>query len=406
MRIGLYLTGFSPDVGGGHTFQDDVFRAFVKAAHKRSDEFVVLGDHPNLPAHLASLVPPSNVQGIGLAPAGLKDRVVEEVNRSSPILKRLLRTPGRIARVAADARLDCLWYVSGGAYEPTDVPYFATVWDLQHRTLPWFPEVSGSGLWDARELRYRNFLRRASYVIVGTEAGHEEVRTFYQVPSARIRVLPHPTPRFALEGHGLTADAVRLKFSLPNSYLFYPAQFWPHKNHVNLLHALQYLRDREGKKPTLVLVGSDKSNESHVRRVVEACGLREQVIFLGFVEPQDLIGLYRGALMLVYPSMGGPENLPPLEAFALGCPVAAADLPGAREQLGEAALLFNPCDPVHIGDTIARLANDQPLQNALRERGLARAWRWTAEHFVEGVFKLFDEFAAIRRCWPQAIVRP
>jgi glycosyltransferase involved in cell wall biosynthesis len=42
---------------------------------------------------------------------------------------------------------------------------------------------------------------------------------------------------------------------------------------------------------------------------------------------------------LRYPSFFGAENLPPLEAFALGCPVIAADMPGAREQLGDAAIL-------------------------------------------------------------------
>jgi glycosyltransferase involved in cell wall biosynthesis len=227
---------------------------------------------------------------------------------------------------------------------------------------------------------------------------------FYQVPDARIRILPHPTPRFALDGDGLTAEAVRESFQLPDTYLLYPAQFWPHKNHANLVRALNYLGDRHGKRPALVLVGSDKGNQSYIRRLVKEYRLDKQVIFLGFVEPRDLIGLYRGALMLVYASMGGPENLPPLEAFALGCPVAAADIAGAREQLGEAAVLFNPSDPADIGETIAGLANDPSLQSALRERGLTRARRWTAEHFVHGVFALFDEFVPIRRCWPQSEV--
>lgn len=400
MRIGLYLKGFNLDAGGGHTFQDDVFCAFVKLAHTRSDEFVAIGDHPTFSRSVASLTPPSNVKTVGLSPSTLKERLIEEINRGSPILKRVVRTPGRIGRAATKARLDCLWYVAGGGYEATDIPYFATVWDLQHRSLPWFPEVSANGLWDARELRHRNFLQRASYVIVGTEAGRDEIQMVYQVPASRIRILPHPTPRFAMEGKGLSAESARQKFRLPETYLLYPAQFWSHKNHANLLRALKYLRDRHGSSQTLVLVGSDKGNQFYIRRLVKEYGLSEQVIFLGFVEPQDLIGLYRGAEMLVYASMGGPENLPPLEAFALGCPVAAADVPGAREQLGDAALLFDPRDPADMCETIVRLSADQSIRNGLRERGLARARRWTANHFVQGVFAVFDEFAAIRLCWP------
>ena len=401
MRIGLYLFGFDPDIGGGYTFQDDVFRAFVQVAHKRADEFVVFGDHPAFPGFVSSLAPPENIRAVALAPPTFKDRVIEEINRAFPMLKRTVGAPGRIARAATQARLDCLWYVSGGAYEAIDIPYIATVWDLQHRTLPWFPELSMNGVWDARELRHRIFLQRASYVIVGTEAGRDDVRMMYQVPTSRIRIFPHPAPRFALDGEGLTAESARAKFRLPETYLLYPAQFWPHKNHVNLLRALRHLCERHEKMFTLVLVGSDKGNESYVRRLVKEYGLIDRVVFLGFVDRQDLIGLYRGALMLVYASMGGPENLPPLEAFALGCPVIAADVEGAKEQLADAAVFFNPCDSAHIAETIHRVSEDTALCQALRARGLLRAHRWTAEHFVSGVFSLFDEFSTVRQCWPQ-----
>ena len=400
MRTGLFLGGFSPDVGGGYTFQDDICRAFVKLAHERDDGFHALGDASGFTDYIASLSPPRNLQTIALRPAGRLDRIIEGIKNTSPLLKKIIKPPGRIARATSDARLDCLWYVGGGCYEVIETPYIATVWDLQHRLQPWFPEMSAGGIWDSRELTHRNFLQRASYVIVGTEAGRDEVRLFYQVPDARIRILPHPTPRFALEGAGSSAEEVREKFGLQNDYLLYPAQFWPHKNHANLLLALKHLRERHGMQPALVLVGSDKGNQGYVRRLVEEYGLSEQVFFLGFVEQSDVVGLYRGAQMMVYASLCGPENLPPLEAFALGCVVAAADVAGARQQLGEAAILFDPINPADMADKIARLSLDHDLRDSLRERGHVRARYWTAEGFVRGVFSLLDEFAAIRRCWP------
>ena len=88
----------------------------------------------------------------------------------------------------------------------------------------------------------------------------------------------------------------------------------------------------------LVLVGDDKGQAGHVASLVREMGLSDSVHQLGFVETEELVALYRGAHSLLYLSFG-PENLPPLEAYALGCPVVASDVPGAREQLGEAALL-------------------------------------------------------------------
>ncbi len=121
--------------------------------------------------------------------------------------------------------------------------------------------------------------------------------------------------------------------------------------------------------------------------------------FLGFIAREDLLALYRNAMALVYPSFCGPENLPPLEAFAVGCVVLAVDVPGAREQLGDAALLVDPKDPVAIASAIRTLSEDSALRETLRQRGFARASRWTGKDYVKCVLSILDEFEAVRRCW-------
>jgi glycosyltransferase involved in cell wall biosynthesis len=60
------------------------------------------------------------------------------------------------------------------------------------------------------------------------------------------------------------------------------------------------------------------------------------------VSTEELAALYRNAFGLVMPTYFGPTNIPPLEAFALGCPVFYSDLPGLREQVAEGAFLFDP----------------------------------------------------------------
>jgi glycosyltransferase involved in cell wall biosynthesis len=112
-----------------------------------------------------------------------------------------------------------------------------------------------------------------------------------------------------------------------------------------------------------------------------------------------LVALYRGALALVYVSFFGPENLPPLEAFALGCPVVAAEVAGAREQLGDAALLVDATQPPLIGQAIRRLLDDTPLRAHLIARGKERARRSTGRDFVQGVFRILDGMAPYIRCW-------
>jgi glycosyltransferase involved in cell wall biosynthesis len=103
---------------------------------------------------------------------------------------------------------------------------------------------------------------------------------------------------------------------------------------------------------------------------------------------------------MVYPSLCGPENLPPLEAMALGCPVVASDIEGAREQLGDAALLVRATEPASLADAIERVRTDRDLRARLVEAGLKRSVRYTDREFLEDLARIFDEFRPIRANWP------
>jgi len=395
MRVGIYLGDFSPDVGGGYTFQDEVFRAFLKVSAHSAHQFVVMGTAKQLISYVRS-IPHSLKCKVIVIRVGNFNKYLETLKNYSPLLRKLL-PKGPIERAAKDTDLDFLWFVAGGPHEAPDIPYIATVWDLQHRLTPWFPEMSANGNWDAREAAHKRFLQRASFIITGTKVGQCELNLCYQVAESRVKILPHPTPTFTHVDIQASDILIRLKISEP--YLLYPAQFWPHKNHANLIHALAILRDVHSMKIPLVLVGSEKGNIAYIKSMVQDLKLSEQVHFAGFVSQSELVDLYRGASMLAYTSFCGPENLPPLEAFSLGCPVLAADVPGSQEQLGNAALFFNPADPADLANKVKELFVDTDLRSRLIGRGVLRARSWTAENFGLGILGLCDEFSAIRRCW-------
>ncbi len=272
------------------------------------------------------------------------------------------------------------------------------IWDLQHRLQPYFPEVSEKGEWNKREAFFRPHLQRASAIIAGTKTGKSEIERFYQINPERIHILPHPTPQFALDPPESDFSALE-KFNLPPKYLFYPAQFWAHKNHVLILKALQILKSKYGISQSVVFCGSDQGNLKYVKNTVRELQLESQVYFVGFVTRNELVDLYRNALAMTYVTYFGPENLPPLEAFALGCPVICSKVPGSTEQLGDAALFVDPGNEEQLAETIARVRRDPKLVSELQQKGRIRAKSFTPENFVTGVFELLDGFEKIRRSW-------
>jgi len=399
VRVGVYVGNQSPEVGGGFTIVSELIAALRSSDRPAGHEFVVLTT--------AEVTPTANV---GLEVLSLRDAVLQRpaVQRLEGKLHRgyarMLGHPrrpdGAIAPNAAveallsASKIDVIWYLSAWDCCTLEIPYVTVVWDLQHRLQPYWPEVSDDGKWDYRERWMSTMLRRASLVVTGTAAGSEEVERFYGVSPQRIRAIPHPTPTF-IERFG----AQPVPRVVEGDYIFYPAQFWPHKNHANLLHALRQLREG-GMDVSLALTGSDQGNRAFVESLAAELGVAPHVKMLGFVSEAQLVSLYRHALALTYVTFFGPENLPPLEAFAAGCPVVASDVSGAREQMGDAALLVDPRSPEQMAAAVRSVHTDAVLRARMIEAGRARARRSTPASFVREVCTWLDEFAPVRRCWP------
>jgi glycosyltransferase involved in cell wall biosynthesis len=403
VKVGVYVGAAAPKVGGGFTIVSETVRALVARAGKTRHQFTLITAAEALPGEGLPVLSLAGALGAPSLPKRVERRVRRAAGR---MLGRPIAPGGDVppapaidALLTADG-IDVVWYLSAWDVCTLEVPYATVVWDLQHRRQPFFPEVSDDGKWAYRERWLSTVLRRAALVVAGTEAGRDEIESYYGVPRERIRLIPHPTPTFATEAKPSAAHP-----AVAGEYIFYPAQFWPHKNHINLLGALDLLRTRDGLDLRLVLTGSDKGNETFVRETATRLGLADHVHFLGFVSTGELASLYRHALALTYVTFFGPENLPPLEAFASGCPVVASDVAGAREQLGDAALLVDPRSPEQIADAVSSLRRDPDLRARLVERGAARALRSTPAHFVDAMESWLDDFEGVRRCWPPGAYR-
>jgi len=398
MRIAVYLPELSASAAGGFTFQDDIVSALRRVAGSGEHTYILVSSAP--PAGWAQFDPAvfSFVRG----PRDWRIKLRRTVGMFWPTLEPMLRGLGMttaLDRTLAGRHVEVVCFPTPYCCE-TELPYVFTIWDLQHRLQPWFPEVSQRGRWYFREHWYKSAVQRASLVIVPNSAGRREVELFYGLTPERVIELAHPTPSFALTAAetASTVDVVA-KFGLAAEYFFYPAQFWPHKNHVMLLQALAQLKRDTQLRPQLVLVGPDRGNLEFVLRQASALGVDEQVRSLGFVERTDLVNLYRQARGMVYPSYFGPENLPPLEAFAFGCPVIAARVSGAEQQLGDAARLVDPANPAEMASAMAELLSDQVVRAGLIERGRRRARQWTAEDYVRGMLHEMRRLEAARICW-------
>ena len=91
---------------------------------------------------------------------------------------------------------------------------------------------------------------------------------------------------------------------------------------------------------------------------------------------------------MMMPTFFGPTNIPPLEAFACGCPTAVSNIYGMPEQVGEAAILFNPLSVDEIANAMERLWIDDDLCSNLISKGYEKTKTWSQKQFAERLYDI------------------
>lgn len=366
-RIGLFL-GVESTAGGMFQYAQSVANAL---AHLDVNyEVVVAYSNPSI----APIISSNRFNAIKL--------VYGEIGQKISNLFLALRIPGNICRwlgpiinplVKELQQMQCdLWIFPGQEAISYQVPHQAigAIHDLMHRYRPQFPEVSANFRFGIREHRFRNIAKYCKAILVDSQIGLVHVAESYKIDPEKIYPLPYVVPPYLLRlQERADFDA---HYALPKKFIFYPAQFWLHKNHLTLFRAIKLL---VADVPNISLVLSGGKNKAYdlVKKQVDDLGLGRHVQFVGYVPDSDVAGFYKRAAALVMPSFFGPTNIPPLEANALGCPALLSDIYGMREQSGDAALYFDPESQDEIAACIKRVWTDDALCEELSLKGLLRS---------------------------------
>jgi glycosyltransferase involved in cell wall biosynthesis len=251
----------------------------------------------------------------------------------------------------------------------TRLPSVVTVHDLQHHDLPGFFSRAERTY---RRLAYDRAARRASLVVTISEFSRERIVAILGVAQEKVVAIPLGIDHERFRPAPVESDAAALDgLDLPERFLYYPANPWPHKNHERLLAAFE----RAAPNAELVLSGAPNAwLLSLVRRA-------SRVRHLGYVPADALPAIYRRASGLVYPSLYEGAGIPPLEAMACGCPVAASHIPPVEEYCGPGVLYLDPHDNDSIAAAITALLEGQAPDG--RERAARYTWRASAERHAE-----------------------
>ncbi|MCR5557911.1 MAG: glycosyltransferase family 4 protein [Butyrivibrio sp.] len=291
--------------------------------------------------------------------------------------------------------IDIFWFTYPADVDLT-TPFIYTIWDIGHRVMPAFPETTKPMYrWNGHETQCARMLAKASFILTGNETGKKEILDNYSVMENKIRIVPFPVTFFCYGAEE------KPKFELPEKYFFYPAQFWPHKNHICIVKAVALMRKEKGIDAHVVLTGSDKGNKAYIQKMVKELGVEDLIHFAGFVTYEEMKYLYSHATGTIFASLMGPNNIPPIEAVYLNCPLIITGIPGHREQMGEGIMYFDGYRPDSLAEHMNRLMTE-PDAKAQAIAAQENIRKEICEYsYSDKIISILDEFRLQASTWKE-----
>ena len=281
-------------------------------------------------------------------------------------------------------------------HEHIELPYYCIIRDVAHRILPHFPEFNTTSIFEKKEKKLNIFLTSASKIITCNDVAKTDIKTLYDIISDNIITSPIPCPDWVEKAKD-DDNILKMNNLVKDGYIIYPAQFRTHKNHIRLILASQLMQE-QNINLKVVFTGLDKGNKNYLLKQVEELDLQEEVVFLDYVNQDELATLYKNAYCMVYPSLAGADSISALEAIHFNCPVLISNHVGYNKQLSKAALYFNPLDESDIVEKIKSL-NDIAVKDDLIQNGQLLIKENTIRNYMDRFLNVMDSFYLTRRCW-------
>ncbi len=338
--------------------------------------------------------------GIGMAAQNLIQAMKKESPETEFLLYtasgRELNTPRRIywesATLPLKARHDRVDLLYSPGFAPpmwSSVPSVVTVHDLIGMAYPGNQGVV-SGFYWSRWLP--GAVRRAKCIIASSEHTRGDLSRFLNIGPERVSVVPLAVnPVFRRTTNPAAAQNILDKHGIQRPFFISVGTLEPRKNHLRLLEAYDRLKQKKLHSFALVIVGKPATADKQIKSFVRDRGLREDVVFLGYVALDELIYLYNAALGYAITSLYEGFGLPVLEAMSCGLSGVCSNRSSLPEVAGDTALMVDPENVDQISEALRRYSEDAKLRRALSQAALQRAGDFSMTNYARRMLGIFKD---------------
>ncbi|TVR11148.1 MAG: glycosyltransferase family 1 protein [Planctomycetota bacterium] len=235
----------------------------------------------------------------------------------------------------------------------------------------------------------RNLYRECDLVISTTPVQTDMFVSDYDLPAKKVKMIPpgYDDNRFFAVSDA-SRQAARSRFGFSGKVILALGRLAENKGYDLLVDAFPLIAQRDPEAVLHLAVGGDNMGEAEQRiydelqEKVAELGIKDRVIFGGYVSDEDLPDVYRAADCFVLCSRYEPFGMTAIEAMASGTPTIITCHGGLwrATTYGRHALIADPFDREDLGITITKVLKLPLMARRLSTMGAHRArslFTWT-----------------------------
>jgi glycosyltransferase involved in cell wall biosynthesis len=227
------------------------------------------------------------------------------------------------------------------------------------------------------------FARKAKRIVTVSEYSKNDIATRYQIDLEKIAVSNNAAHEEYVPLDWATRENIKKEYTDGCEYFIFAGALHPRKNVVNLLKAFIRFKKRNGSNMKLIIVGRMAWNYKEVVEMKNEMPFKEDVVWLGYLDVQELAKLMATAYALVYASLFEGFGIPIIEAYKCGVPAIVSNTSSMPEVAGDAALIVDPTDYHDIADKMSQLYKDESLREKLSKNALQQVQKFTWDKAAE-----------------------
>ena len=268
-----------------------------------------------------------------------------------------------------------------------------TFHDLKYIKYPYF--LNRFSTIKSKYLKYtmKKGAEKASKIIAVSQSTKEDIIHLLGIGKDKITVVYEASNLGMYSGkNDDTTSEILKKYSIQKPYFLYVGEKRPHKNLEGLIKAFAIFKEKyDSRNISLVLTGKKYSTYHEYIATAENLGVKDSLIFTGFIPDKHLKAVYSEAETLLLISFYEGFGIPILEAMECGIPVITSNISSMPEVAGEAALLVDPNNIQEIVEKMNNIVNSKTLRKQLIESGFKRVKQFSWETTARQTLKVYNE---------------